>query len=403
MNDNYNVYFLINGFWGGGAERVIELIAEKIKAKGYQVTIVLTDQTKKAAQSAKYYNNKLAFISLVDSLHKLSCIDILKKSVLFFTSYLGIKLYKITKFNFFGKAYICSFALHNYEKILALRKELYPNATIVAFQDKSIQIALLMPHRKINKLIISERGNPEKHNSSPITLAFIRCLYPKADYMVFQTSSASDYYSDIIKKKSEIIPNPLFENIPQPYKGEREKVVVNFCRFSPEKNLSLLINAFSIFVKNFPEYTLKIYGNKNSTEAIDIIETLRGQISLLALEEKVELLDFRIDIHEEIKKCAMFVSSSDYEGMSNSMLEAMAIGLPTICTDCPAGGARDIIDDGINGVLVPVNDPIAMSDAMQKIASSTDFSKSLSKESIKIREKLNADIIVNRWENILFK
>ena len=96
----------------------------------------------------------------------------------------------------------------------------------------------------------------------------------------------------------------------------------------------------------------------------------------------------------------MFVSSSDYEGLSNSMLEAMAIGLPTICTDCPCGGARMVIKNGKNGLLVPVRDRASMKDAMKRIAESDVFSCSLSKQASKVREELSIEKIAELWEKL---
>jgi glycosyltransferase involved in cell wall biosynthesis len=97
----------------------------------------------------------------------------------------------------------------------------------------------------------------------------------------------------------------------------------------------------------------------------------------------------------------MFVSSSDYEGLSNSMLEAMALGIPTICTDCPCGGARMVIKDGENGLLVPVGDKVAMMMAMGKIASDNILAKKLSVEASKIRDSLSADRIIIDWQKVI--
>ena len=83
------------------------------------------------------------------------------------------------------------------------------------------------------------------------------------------------------------------------------------------------------------------------------------------------------------------------------MLEAMAIGLPTICTVCPAGGARAIIKDHENGILVPVNDVQAMADAMKEVADNPELAEKLSINGTKIREDLSVDKIVNRWMELI--
>ena len=73
------------------------------------------------------------------------------------------------------------------------------------------------------------------------------------------------------------------------------------------------------------------------------------------------------NILEKVAPCYMYVSSSDFEGISNSMLEALGMGLPTVVTDCPVGGARMVINSGENGILVPVGDTKAMYEAMRSI------------------------------------
>lgn len=118
------------------------------------------------------------------------------------------------------------------------------------------------------------------------------------------------------------------------------------------------------------------------------------------MDDAVTLLPNCADVHERVIKSSMFVSSSDYEGLSNSMLEAMAIGLPTICTDCPCGGARMIIKNGENGLIVPAGDRVALTEAMKKIAMDQQLSRHLSREAQKIRTELSLDNIAERWESL---
>ena len=97
----------------------------------------------------------------------------------------------------------------------------------------------------------------------------------------------------------------------------------------------------------------------------------------------------------------MFVSSSNYEGMSNSMLEAMAMGIPCVCTDCPAGGARAVIKDGKNGLLTPVGDAHALCKAMKRIAKNPDLASKLSQNSVKIRETQSVEKIIEEWMELI--
>ena len=166
---------------------------------------------------------------------------------------------------------------------------------------------------------------------------------------------------------------------------------MNFCRIEPQKNLKLLINAFAKVLSEFPEYTLDIYGEGSEKE------TLKEYVKKLGIDEKVIFHNFSVNIHQEILKAAVFVSSSDFEGISNSMLEAMAIGIPTICTDCPPGGARATIRNEENGILVPVGSVEELTTAIKKVLSSEELMKKLSINSSKIKEELNVKNIAEKW------
>ena len=100
-------------------------------------------------------------------------------------------------------------------------------------------------------------------------------------------------------------------------------------------------------------------------------------------------------------KAKMYISSSDYEGISNAMLEALAVGTPVICTDCPVGGARMFIKNGENGFLFPVGDYVTLAEKMKLLAENEKICENFSNNSIRIRNELNLDKIVSRWEEIV--
>ncbi len=251
------------------------------------------------------------------------------------------------------------------------------------------------------RVIISERSDPSQSVSSKTNMAFLKTMYERADQIVFQTPDVMQWYNDHINVKGRIIFNPLKPDLPKRFIGVRKKRIVNFCRISKEKNLHLLINSFDNFSKDFPEYELCIYGDVVGESSQRYIENVEETIKQVACKNKIHILPAQKDIHSIIKDYAMFVSSSDFEGMSNSMLEAMAIGLPTICTDCPAGGARAVIKDHENGILVPVNDVQAMANAMKGIAGDPELAEKLSLNGTKLREELSVNKIVNQWMEII--
>jgi glycosyltransferase involved in cell wall biosynthesis len=146
-----------------------------------------------------------------------------------------------------------------------------------------------------------------------------------------------------------IIPNPINPEFNvKPFSGKRRKIITSVGRLSEQKNQHVLIEAFSRIEKDFPDYELVIYGEGN------LRETLENQIKTLKLENKVKLPGVKKNIKNEIYDCSLFVLPSLYEGMPNALMEAMALGLPVISTDCPCGGPRFLIHN-YNGLLVKVN------------------------------------------------
>lgn len=218
--------------------------------------------------------------------------------------------------------------------------------------------------------------------------------------IVSQTNYTSDSFKKLGVSNIQVIGNPLALSTPV-YKGDRNNSIVNFCRISKEKRLDLLINAFSVFHNEFPEYCINIYGNivtqaeeEHRTELLNLVDSL-------GLTDYVKIHPARKDIHEVIKNAAMFISTSTFEGLSNTMIEAMALGLPCICTDCDGGGAREYIEDGINGLLIPKDDETALTQAMKKFASDRAFSEKCGQNATAIREKLEIKNIISQWHNVI--
>ena len=143
------------------------------------------------------------------------------------------------------------------------------------------------------------------------------------------------------------------------------------------------------------EYRLTIFGNGSQREY------LNGLIKELRLESQAELVPFSATVHEEIREAAMFVCSSDFEGISNSMLEAMALGLPCICTDCPAGGARQVIQNGVNGLLTPVGDRKALAEAMLQLIGDPEYASRLGEKARQVRETYSVETICSQWEALI--
>ncbi len=258
-----------------------------------------------------------------------------------------------------------------------------------------ITICFLLHFRPLSKapIIASERCNP--YIFSPLKKKMIRHFAKRADAWVFQTEDAKKWY-DGIAKESVVIPNainPAF--IREPYGGVREKSIVAAGRLSQQKNFKLLIDAFANVSKDHPEYDLKIFG-KGPME-----QELREYAASKGVGDRVNFMGYVDNMPEQLEKASLFVLSSDFEGMPNALMEAMALGLSCVSTDCPVGGPRFLIKDGENGLLVPVGDAEKMSEAMRSILSDPASAQKLGDNAKKISTELSPDEIYKKWETFI--
>lgn len=396
-----NIVFITESV-SGGVGRVICVLMQAMSSNASCNLVCINKTEKEIKETFEDTHNLCAIGSDTYSKFSLSWYQsILKKATHLLVCIVG-HFEEYFKKNESDRLLILKYYYKNYSTVKFIKKILLDHRiqTEFVFLNQPIFQSLLSKNKRI-KLIISERNDPNQFLNTKTTMAFIRKLYPKADEMVFQSPDAMQWYRENTSVKGRVIFNPIKPDLPERFIGERKKKIVNFCRISSQKNLHLLVNAFELFAKEYPDYELYIFGDAVGNGAEGYVDSVNERINQLKCKDKIHLFPAQRDIHNLILDYAMFVSSSDFEGMSNSMLEAMAIGLPTICTDCPAGGARAIIKDHENGILVPVNDVDALANAMKEVAGNPALAEKLSVNGTKLRDELSVDKIVNQWMEII--
>lgn len=249
--------------------------------------------------------------------------------------------------------------------------------------------------RKTAPIIYSLRIDPARVTKKFLNRVLCIYSYKRAKRVAFQTEDAKNFFPSPIREKGVVIGNPLTPNLPCWKDNEHDQTIITACRLTKQKNLKMLIGAFARAHERFPDYTLKIYGRG------PLQEELERYSEELEISDCVVFPGYSKDIHNVMAQSAVFALTSDYEGLSNSMLEALAIGIPTICTDCPPGGAAEYIRNGVNGLLVPIRDVEALYQGFCKLLSDEDFCRNISKESVKIREKLSVQGIIEKWSRLL--
>lgn len=245
------------------------------------------------------------------------------------------------------------------------------------------------------KYITSMRNDPRNDVVSLRERIFRYFNFLFAHHVIFQTNEIMEYFSKAIQKHGNVIMNPLRDGIVE-YHGSRKDEIVAVCRLEPQKNILMMIDVFEKIHDMYPDFKLRLFGDGSLRSEIE--KSLKEK----SLQDSFVLEGFQKAVDEKIQKATAYVCTSDYEGLSNSLLEAMAIGLPCVTTDSGGGGARAVIKDGENGYLVPIGDVDAMVNRIQGLIEDKNLVNKLSENASKIREKLSRDIICKEWES-LFK
>lgn len=252
--------------------------------------------------------------------------------------------------------------------------------------------------RKIPK-IISIRNDPEKEYSNVLIKQAMKKFYRDVDGMVYQTEDAKKYFKGIIKTRNQvIIQNPIDERFLIKPKDDKDRkdIIISVGRLESQKNHELLIRAFGRMIEEEKnDYCLEIYGEGSRRQY------LQEMINKMNLNNKVFLKGKTDDIVKKMNNSKIFVLSSRYEGMPNALMEAMALGLPCISTDCPCGGPRSLTKNGENGILVKNGDKDALGCAISNLINDDRMRKILSRNALRIRKDNDVNTVVEQWYTII--
>jgi glycosyltransferase involved in cell wall biosynthesis len=348
------IVFVLASLGSGGAERVVSLLANKMVERGNQVEIIClkfnyvyyqTDSRVKVTLAMQQTKNRLTEVFWLRKYLKQQKPDV----VIPFTE--GVYCF-----------------------------------TILSLLGTGIPI------------IASERLDPAAMSKTRKILK--RILLPFADWLVVQTQSIKDYFPESIQKKTSIIYNPVNDsvfNLPslQGRAGERLNRIISVGRLYPQKNQEMMIRAFAKVADEFPDWQLVIFGEGPLRESLELI------VDSLELQDRVLLPGRTEQVVEELRKSKIFCMSSDYEGMSNAMIEAICVGLPIISTK--VSGTDELIKDSENGLLVEIGDESSLEDCMSKLMSSAVERENMSDRDRKIAGLFDIDYIVNQWMELIDK
>lgn len=354
------ILFYVGNLARGGAQRVIVNLANYFNSLSYPVTIVTAK-----AEAGEYTYDK-GIIRIISDLTEQEISDS------------GLK-------NFIER-------LKKLRKIWKIEKP----SIMIAFMGKSNFMAIVSSLFLGIPVLVSVRSDPNKEYAGRIMRFLSKTLFGLASGVILQTEDAKLYFPKWIRKKAVIMPNSLNKNFIKPkYNNQRLNEIVTVGSIDENKNQALLIEAFALINQDYPEMKVVIYGDGAKRKELE------EKVKNLGLQDKILFPGRENAVYNKIDKARIFVLTSKVEGMPNALIEAMALGLAVISTDCPCGGPRTLIQEGENGLLIPVGDVKALEKALRKILDHTELEEKLGMNAHKLSAELEPDIVNRKWLNYI--
>ena len=345
------IAFITGAMGRGGAERVISILSEHYAIKGWAVSILLL----------------LHSVTAYPIHPEINIIDLSDDSVS---------------------------PIKNIPRLVRRLRSYIQNEqpdVLVSFMAQNALVAGMACVGQKTRLVVSERIDPAMVKRGYIYKFALNAVYAHCSCAVMQTDRAKNYFPQKVQRNSVIIPNPI--RVAKYTDENKRQKIVTAGRLEQQKNQTMLIEAFACIHKKHPGYALEIFGDgplKNELqELIDRLDltacaTLKGNVS---------------DIHEQIADVELFVLPSNFEGLSNALLEAMMMGLPCVSTDC--AGSDEVITDGENGLLIPVGDTAALAVAIERIITNKALAEKLGQNARKSAEQFKIENIIGQWEKVI--
>jgi len=364
---------LIHSLKGGGSERVLTNLLKGLNRNEFSITLVL-----------------------YEGIFDYPIPEDVEVRILNIST--GRNIFKLT----------ASFVLKLFSLAALIKKE-KPDVifSLLSSTNVAVTIAKLLSGIQC-KLIISEHTYPSVNLKNElygtITKGFMKRCYPKADKIIAVSEGIK---KDLIQNfhaqedRTTVIYNPVnikeieilsVEKVEHPWFQEQIPLIISVGRLTKQKGYPYLLKAFSIVKKQLKSRLVIIGEGEDKT-------TLVNMAIELGIKEDIEFFGFQKNPFKYMKKSSLFVLSSLYEGFPNVLLEAMALGLPIISTDCPSGPS-EIIEDRKDGLLVPVKDDNSLAQAILEVLRNDELKKNLSRAAKLSVEKFELNKITEKYSTI---
>lgn len=286
--------------------------------------------------------------------------------------------------------------VYNFRRIRILRaaiRDLAPDV-VISFLDQCNVITLISTRGLGVPVIVSERTDPRHSASGRLWQTLCRLTYPLARSLVVQTEEVAALYASRRVRSVVAIPNAVYSPRPAETAALPSPYVISVGRLAHEKGPDLLVAAFAEVCRQYPDWVLVLVGEGPERQ------NLEAQCRRLGISERCIFLGLVTEITAALSGAELFILPSRCEGFPNALCEAMACGVASIATDCPSG-PRNIIRDGVDGVLVPSEQPAALARAMGRLMSDPVERHRLGVGARDIVNRFALERILSLWNDVL--
>lgn len=267
---------------------------------------------------------------------------------------------------------------------------------VLSFLNYTNVVTLLATTGMEVPVVVSERLDPRVQPIGPVWGTLRRLLYRRVAALVVQTEASAEWFRTWLGDRTAVIPNPVLE--PRfsgaPEVDVHRPSVAAMGRLHPQKGFDTLLGAMAKVVRHHPDWHLVVLGEG----------PLRGELEArrdaLGLAGNVRFVGRMRRPPDVLHEAEIFVLSSVTEGFPNVLCEAMAVGLPVVATNCPAG-PEDIVRQEVDGLLVPVGDEDAMAAALLRLIEDEQFRQSCRDRAGEIVERFSLANVLEAWDRIL--
>lgn len=356
-NAEKKIAFYIGSLHKGGAERVFVNLAEYFQEEGYRVVMVTQYEKEDEYLLPEGTERVISDIGQ----EKVSSSRIV---------------------NFFRRL----------NKLHAIWKEQKPDLVLSCIGKNNFMAVVTTMGTK-TRPVVSVVGEAKEEYPGRWMPALANLLFSHATGIVLQTERSRSFFCKKVGEKAVILPNSLNPDFIRPrYEGQREKKIVSVGRMDANKNHEMQLRAFAALKDKYPEYSLVIYGDGE----------LRSHMEEMALKlgvaDRLSLPGVVLDVAVQIERASLFLLTSYSEGVSNALIEALALGLPVIATDVPSGGTQELMSDGENGLIIPAGDLERLTEAMDRLLGDPAYADRLGKNAAEIQKRLAPERVNRLWK-----